>query len=110
MKIHEYQAKKLLSDYGIPVPRGEIARSPDEAAKITESLGNNVVIKAQIYSGGRGKAGGIQTATSAAQAERVAASMLGSRLKAGQTGEQGFPVNDVLVEKPVSSVQEVYLG
>ena len=66
MKIHEYQAKALISEYGIPVPRGEIARSPEQAAKITESLGNNVVIKAKIYYGGRGKRGGIQTARSAA--------------------------------------------
>jgi len=108
MKIHEYQAKALISEYGIPVPRGEIARSPEQAAKITESLGNNVVIKAKIYYGGRGKRGGIQTATSAAQAERVAASMLGSRLKTGQTREQGFPVNAVLVEESVSSIQELY--
>ena len=86
------------------------AASCEEAAKISESQGNNAVIRAQIYSGGSGKTGGIQTATSAAQAERAAALMLGSRSKAMQTGEQGFLVNPVLVEESLCSVQEVYLG
>ena len=110
MKIHEYEAKGLLSKYGVPVPRGGVARTPAEARKIAADLGGKVVVKAQIHAGGRGKAGGIQTAASPDEAERLAAAMLGSRLQTHQTGPEGVPVNVVLIEEAVECAREIYLG
>lgn len=110
MKIHEYQAKNLLSEYGVPIPRGGVARTPAEARKIAADVGGEVVVKAQIHAGGRGKAGGIKTATSPAEAERVAATLLGSLLRTHQTGPEGVPVSAVLVEETVDSAREIYLG
>ena len=110
MKIHEYQAKNLLSAYGVSVPRGGVAKTPAEAAKVAEDLGGEVVLKAQVHAGGRGKAGGIKKAASAAEAERVAATLLGSRLITHQTGGEGVPVNAVLVEEAINAVRELYLG
>jgi len=110
MKIHEYQAKSLLSEYGVPVPKSGVARTPAEAKKIAADLGGKVVVKAQIHAGGRGKAGGIKTATSPAEAEKVAASLLGSRLRTHQTGAEGVPVSAVLVEETIESARELYLG
>lgn len=110
MKIHEYQAKNLLSAYGVPIPRGGVARTPAEARKIAADVGGEVVVKAQIHAGGRGKAGGIKTATSPAEAERVAATLLGSLLRTHQTGPEGVPVSAVLVEETVDSAREIYLG
>lgn len=110
MKIHEYQAKKLLAEYGVAVPRGSMAETPAEAAKIARDLRGKVVIKAQVHAGGRGKAGGIKTASSPGQAERETANLLGSRLKTHQTGGDGVMVNAVLVEEALDCVQELYLG
>ena len=110
MKIHEYQAKNLLSAYGVPIPRGGVARTPAEARKIAADVGGEVVVKAQIHAGGRGKAGGIKTATSPAEAERVTATLLGSLLRTHQTGPEGVPVSAVLVEETVDSAREIYLG
>jgi len=110
MKIHEYQAKNLLSAYGVPIPRGGVARTPAEARKIAADLQGEVVVKAQIHAGGRGKAGGIKTATSPTEAERVAAALLGSRLRTHQTGPEGVPVSAVLVEETAESARESYLG
>ncbi len=110
MKIHEYQAKKLLSDFGVPVPRGEVAYTPAEAAQIAEKLGCAVVIKAQIHAGGRGKAGGIRLAQKPEQAEAIAKEMIGMRLKTAQTGPEGREVRRVLVEETLDIERELYLG
>jgi succinyl-CoA synthetase beta subunit len=110
MKIHEYQAKSLLSEFGIPVPRGALAATPAEAGSIAAELGGKVAIKAQVYAGGRGKAGGIKVANTPEEAEKLAAQMLGTRLVTYQTTPEGAPVSEVLVEKAVSIQRELYLS
>jgi succinyl-CoA synthetase beta subunit len=98
MKVHEYQAKKLLRDYGIPVPRGEVAATPEEARGIAAKLAGRVVIKAQIHAGGRGKGGGVKTALSPDETYAAAQSILGMQLITHQTGPEGKRVRRVLVE------------
>jgi len=110
MKMHEYQAKGLLAQYGIPVPKGGVARTPEEARKIAEEIGGRVVIKAQVHAGGRGKAGGIKTAETPSEAEEIARSLLGARLVTHQTGPEGLPLNAVLVEEAVEAKRELYLS
>ena len=90
MKIHEYQAKAVLSRFGVPVPRGEVAFSPTEAGDIARRLGGDIaVVKAQIHAGGRGKGGGVKIARSAVEAEQLAKQMLGMTLVTHQTGPEG---------------------
>jgi len=110
MKIHEYQAKKLLAEYGIPIPKGKIARSPEEAKEIAQEIGGRVVIKAQVHAGGRGLAGGVKTAQSPEEAERIARELLGKRLVTHQTGPEGVPVGAILVEEALEAQRELYLG
>ena len=110
MKIHEYQAKQILARYGIPVPRGEVAFDPSEAGRIAESLGKPVVIKAQIHAGGRGKGGGIKTADTPAEAEKVAREIIGMTLVTHQTGPEGRLVRAVLVEEGLEVTKELYVG
>jgi succinyl-CoA synthetase beta subunit len=110
VKIHEYQAKEILAKYGVPVPRGGVAATPKEAKEIASQLGGDVVIKAQVYAGGRGKAGGIKTASSADEAEKLAQEMIGRRLVTHQTSAQGVPVERILVEEAVPIERELYLG
>jgi succinyl-CoA synthetase beta subunit len=110
MKIHEYQAKVLLSEFGIPVPDGGVATTPGEAKKIAEKLGGKVAIKAQVYAGGRGKAGGIRVANTPEEAEKLARQILGTRLVTHQTTPEGVPVSKVLVEKAVNVERELYLS
>jgi len=110
MKIHEYQAKKILSDFGVPVPQGEIAETAAQARAISSRLGREVVIKAQIHAGGRGKGGGVKLAHSPDEAERVASSILGMQLVTHQTSPQGVKVRRVLVEEVVRPKKELYLG
>ena len=110
MKIHEYQAKALLSEFGIPVPEGGVAATPAEAKKIAAELGGKVVIKAQVYAGGRGKAGGIKVANTPEEAEKLAGEILGTRLVTHQTTAEGVPVSKVLVEKAVDVKRELYLS
>ncbi|MBE0415389.1 MAG: ADP-forming succinate--CoA ligase subunit beta [Dehalococcoidia bacterium] len=110
MKIHEYQAKAILAKYGVPVPKGGVASTPAEAREIASQLGGRVVIKAQVYAGGRGKAGGIKTATSPDEAEKLATEMIGRNLVTHQTSPQGVPVNKVLVEEAIGIARELYLG
>jgi succinyl-CoA synthetase beta subunit len=110
MKAHEYQAKQLLAEYGVPVPRGSVAKTPAEAKKIAADLGGKVVVKAQVHAGGRGKAGGIKVCSSPDEAEQAAANLLGSKLVTHQTGPQGVPVNAVLVEEAINIQRELYLG
>ena len=110
MKMHEYQAKGLLAQYGIPIPRGGVARTPEEARKVAEEVGGPVVIKAQIHAGGRGKAGGIKTAETPNKAEEIAKSLLGTKLVTHQTGPEGLPLTSVLVEEAVEAKRELYLS
>jgi len=110
MKVHEYQAKSILSDFGIPVPKSGIATTKEEAHKISEELGGNVVIKAQIHAGGRGLAGGIKVVNSSKEAEAVAQDLLGSRLVTHQTGPEGSPVSCLLVEEPAQIAKEYYIA
>ncbi|MGA2159796.1 MAG: ADP-forming succinate--CoA ligase subunit beta [Dehalococcoidia bacterium] len=110
MKIHEYQAKALLSQYGIPVPAGNVASTPEEAKKIAAGLEGKVAVKAQVYAGGRGKAGGIKLAANAAEAEKAASGMIGGRLITHQTSAKGVPVGKVLIEKTADVRRELYLS
>ncbi len=110
MKIHECQAKEILASYGIMVPKGGVATTPAEAKEIAPSLGERVVIKAQVYAGGRGKAGGIRTASSPDEAERQASQIIGKRLVTHQTSLEGVPVDKVLVEEAATIKRELYLG
>jgi len=110
MKIHEYQAKAILAEYGVPVPKGEVALTPSEARNAAERLGGAVVVKAQIHAGGRGKAGGIVLASSPGEAETAAERLIGSRLVTHQTGPEGSVVKRVLVEERTSITRELYAG
>ncbi|MBN1374605.1 MAG: ADP-forming succinate--CoA ligase subunit beta [Dehalococcoidia bacterium] len=110
MKIHEHQSKALLSVYGIPVPPGKIAVTPAEASRIAMDLGGKVVVKAQIYTGGRGKAGGIKTANNHDEAEKLTGELLDTRLVTHQTPPKGTPVRKVLIEKAITIQREMYLG
>ncbi|MFH1624704.1 MAG: ADP-forming succinate--CoA ligase subunit beta [Pseudomonadota bacterium] len=110
MKIHEYQAKRIFKDYGIPVPEGEVASTPEEVREISKRIGKKVVIKAQIHAGGRGKGGGIKTADSPQEAEKVAGEIIGMNLVTRQTGPQGKKVARVLVEESLDVEKELYLG
>ncbi len=111
MNIHEYQAKDILRKYGVAVPRGKVAFTPEEAEAAAKELGGNVfVVKAQIHAGGRGKAGGVKLAKSPEEVKEIAAKMIGSKLVTHQTGPQGKEVRRVLVEEGVDIARELYLG
>jgi len=111
MKIHEYQAKAILSHHGVPVPRGEETSNPAEVADIAKRLGTGVVVvKAQIHAGGRGKGGGVKVVKSPDEAERVARSMLGMTLVTHQTGPEGRVVGKLLVEEGLQMTRELYLS
>ncbi len=110
MKIHEYQAKAILGEFGVPVPGGEVAETPAEARAIAQKLGGRLVVKAQVYAGGRGKAGGIKLADDPAGAEAAARQILGMRLRTPQTPPEGIEVRKVLVEEASPISQELYLS
>jgi succinyl-CoA synthetase beta subunit len=111
MKIHEYQAKAILARYGVPVPRGEVAFSAQEAGEIARRLGGGVVVvKAQIHAGGRGKAGGVKVVKNSEEAERVAGALLGSTLVTIQTGPGGQTVGRLLIEEGLAIARELYLS
>jgi len=110
MKIHEYQAKKLLAEYGVPVPKGRVASTPEETRQIAQELGGPVVVKAQVHAGGRGTGGGIKSAESPEEAEAVAEQILGMRLVTPQTGAEGKLVRRVLVEQRTAAERELYLS
>src|ERR1700757_2471465 len=112
MKIHEYQAKALLARYGVPVPRGEVALTVEEAETAAKKLGGSVVVKAQIHAGGRGKGGGVKVAKTAEDAALIAEKMLGMTLVTHQTGPEGRVVQRLLVEEalPLQDAKEMYLG
>ncbi len=110
MKIHEYQAKAILAAYDVPVPRGEVAFTAQQAGQIARRLGGTVVVKAQIHAGGRGKGGGVKLAKSPEEAERIAGQMIGMKLVTHQTGPEGREVKRVLVEEGLQIARELYLG
>jgi len=111
MKIHEYQAKKLMAAYNIPVPKGGVAETAEEARAVASRIGGNrFVVKAQVHAGGRGRGGGIKIADSIERVEELARTMIGSKLVTPQTGAEGKVVHRVLVEEGVDIAQEMYLG
>jgi succinyl-CoA synthetase beta subunit len=110
MKIHEYQAKALLARHNVPVPRGEVCFSAEEATAAAQKIGGSVVVKAQIHAGGRGKGGGVKIARNAAEAGEIAKSMLGMTLVTHQTGPEGRVVKRLLVEETLPIERELYLG
>ena len=110
MKIHEYQAKALLARYGVPVPRGEVAYTVDEAELAAKKLGGSVVVKAQIHAGGRGKGGGVKVAKDSTEARAIAEKILGMTLVTHQTGPEGRVVKRLLVEETLPIGRELYLG
>ena len=103
MRLHEYQSKDIFADYQIPIPRGRLASTPEEAKLISEELNSSVVLKAQVLVGGRGKAGGVRLVRSPDEAEDEAAKILGNRIK-------DIPVRRLLVEEAVNIQQEIYFG
>ncbi|OGT53319.1 MAG: succinate--CoA ligase subunit beta [Gammaproteobacteria bacterium RIFCSPHIGHO2_12_FULL_42_13] len=111
MNLHEYQAKKLLAEYGLPVPHGEVAWNVEEALHAANKIMNTRwVIKAQVHAGGRGKAGGVRLVSSKEELAQAAQELLGSQLVTYQTTAEGQPVNQVLIEEPCDIQKELYLG
>jgi len=111
MKIHEYQAKEVLRKYGVAVPEGKVAFSPDEAYSIAKEMGSDkFVVKAQIHAGGRGKGGGVKVVDSIEEVKKVASEMIGMQLVTHQTGPEGKEVKRVLIEEGISIDRELYLG
>jgi succinyl-CoA synthetase beta subunit len=110
MKVHEYQAKSILSRYGVAVPKGEVADTPAEARDIARKLGGRAVVKAQIHAGGRGKGGGVKLAKDPDEAFALAKQILGMTLVTPQTGPAGRVVQRVLVEEALEIDRELYLG
>jgi succinyl-CoA synthetase beta subunit len=111
MNLHEYQSKQIFAQYGIPVPTGRVASSPDEAVTAAREVGGSSwVVKAQVHAGGRGKAGGVKLARHLDEVRKAAVAMLGKRLVTPQTGAEGLPVNKVYVEIASAIAQELYLS
>ncbi|MBX3694840.1 MAG: ADP-forming succinate--CoA ligase subunit beta [Steroidobacteraceae bacterium] len=111
MNLHEYQAKAVFRQYGVPVPEGRVARSADEAVAAAEAIGGGVwVVKAQVHAGGRGKAGGVKLARDPQAVREAAAAMLGQRLVTKQTGAEGLPIDAVYVEGGSAIEREIYLS
>lgn len=111
MNLHEYQSKRLFADYGIPVPRGIPAESPNAAVKAAQELGGDLwVVKAQVHAGGRGKAGGVKLARTLDEVREYTDKMLGTILVTHQTGPEGLPVNTVYVEQGSDIDRELYLS
>jgi succinyl-CoA synthetase beta subunit len=111
MNLHEYQSKKIFAEYGIPVPAGFVAASPDEAVAMARKLGGPVwVVKAQVHAGGRGKAGGVKVTRELDAVRDATKNMLGTRLVTKQTGPEGLPVGQVYVESGSEIEREIYLS
>lgn len=111
MNLHEYQAKVVFSQYGMPVPNGKVATTAAEAEAAAASLATpKVVVKAQVHAGGRGKAGGVKLVSTPKEAGEVAGSLLGTNLVTYQTDKNGQPVNSILVEETCNIARELYLG
>src|ERR1022692_963172 len=110
MKIHEYQAKAILAQYNVPVPRGQVAYTVEEAEAAARALGGSVVVKAQIHAGGRGKGGGVKVAKDAIEAVELARKIMGMTLVTHQTGPEGRVVQRLLIEETLPIERELYLG
>ncbi|HIF71852.1 MAG TPA: ADP-forming succinate--CoA ligase subunit beta [Dehalococcoidia bacterium] len=110
MNIHEYQAKQILDDFGVPTPHAEVASTAAEAKEIAARIGRRVVVKAQVHAGGRGKVGGVKLVNTPEEAEQVAASLLGSRLVTNQTGANGVPVEKVMIAEALDIKDELYIS
>ena len=111
MNLHEFQSKQLFNQYEIPVPSGLVAKSPKEAVDAAKSLGGNLwAVKAQIHSGGRGKAGGVKLAETLSEVNQFSKDMLGQRLVTPQSGSNGLPVELVYIEEGSSIDRELYLS
>ncbi len=111
MNIHEYQAKIILRKYGVPVPNGKVAYTPEEAEKAAQELSGNIkVVKAQIHAGGRGKAGGVKIAKTTDEVKQYAKDMLGMTLVTHQTGAEGHVVKRIYVEEGSDIAKELYLS
>lgn len=111
MNLHEYQAKEIFARMGVPIPRGSVARTPEEAQALAEQLAGRLwVVKAQIHAGGRGKAGGVKLCHTPAEVRDAARSLLGTRLRTHQSGPEGLPVGAVLVERASAIARELYLS
>ncbi|MDH2435866.1 succinyl-CoA synthetase subunit beta [Pokkaliibacter plantistimulans] len=111
MNLHEYQAKQLFAEYGLPVSKGFAVDTPEAAAEACQKIGGDMwVVKAQVHAGGRGKAGGVKLIKSPAEAQEFAAKWLGQRLVTYQTDEKGQPVSKILVENCTDIARELYLG
>src|SRR6188508_1725124 len=111
MNLHEYQSKALFAEYGIPVPKGQVATTPVEARTAASALGGKLwVVKAQVHAGGRGKAGGVKLAKSPDEVEQYAKAMLGTRLVTHQSGPEGLPIDYVYVEAGSGIERELYLS
>jgi len=110
MKIHEYQAKSILDQFGVRIPDGEVAESAEQAYQVAENIGPRVVVKAQIHAGGRGKGGGVKLANTPEEAREKAQEILGMNLVTHQTGPEGKIVRRILVEEALDIAKELYIG
>lgn len=111
MNLHEYQAKELFRSFGVPTPRGIVAKTVDAAVAAAKELGGDVwVVKAQVHAGGRGKAGGVKVAKTLDEVKEFANGMLGSTLTTYQSGGVALPINEVLIEEGLNIVNELYLS
>jgi succinyl-CoA synthetase beta subunit len=111
MNLHEYQAKQLLSEYGLPVPQGEVIKNAEEAIQAADKIGGDRwVVKAQVHAGGRGKAGGVKVVSSKEELTTAVKNLLGKSLVTYQTDAKGQPVNQILIEQPCNIQRELYLG
>jgi succinyl-CoA synthetase beta subunit len=111
MNLHEYQAKRVFSEFGVPVPQGQVASSIAEAEHAAQALGGNRwVVKAQVHAGGRGKAGGVKLVNSMSELKEVANTLFGSRLVTHQSGPEGQPIHQLLIEEVGDIARELYLS
>lgn len=111
MNLHEYQSKKVFADYGLPVPNNQVVQSPaDVSAAVSALAGDRWIVKAQVHAGGRGKAGGVRLVDNAESLPHAVSEMLGTRLVTIQTGDQGQPINQVLIEEACDIERELYVG
>src|ERR1035437_8335285 len=110
MKIHEYQAKAILGQYKVPVLRGHVAYTVEEAEAAARALGGSLVVMAQIHAGGRGKGGGVKVAKDAIEAAELARKIMGMTLTTHQTGPDGRVVQRLLIEETLPIERELYLG
>ncbi len=110
MNIHEYQAKEIFEEFGVPTPNSGVASTAEEATEIADRIGGRVVVKAQVHAGGRGKAGGVKLVESAKQAGQVTEELIGTRLVTNQTGPAGVPVEKVMIAETLDIKDELYLS